>query len=233
MTVAQLQKRERISGIATVIMMFAAFYLIFFFAPTERTMGIVQKIFYIHVPAAFAGFAAFAVVAGYSIAFLRTRNPWHDRAAYAAAEVGVLFTTINLVTGMLWAKPTWNVYWSWDPRLSTLFILWFIYTAYLMLRKFVADDEKGARFAAVYAIVGTADIPIVYFSIWWWTTLHPQPVIVGAAEGDGMHPDIAIAYWFSAVTFLVFAFFLFMFRLRLEKSREQLEKMQRKIAFAE
>lgn len=228
----KLEKAQTILGIILLFMMVVNLYNIFIFVPTEATMGIVQRIFYFHVPSGFAAFLAFFVVAAYSVAYLVKRNAWHDRIAYAAAEIGVMFSTAILLTGMLWAKPAWNTYWSWDPRLTTMLILWFIYVAYLMLRDYVGDDERGARFAAVFAIVGFVDVPIVYFSIRWWRTLHPQPVIMGG-EGSGLHPDMQLTLLFSTVTFFVLFFYLLVVRLRLEHTREQAKLLRRELAFFE
>lgn len=228
----QLEKMQTMSGYLLLVLMSYNLYNIFIFVPTEKTMGIVQRIFYFHVPSGIAAFLAFFVVAGYSIAFLKTRNRWYDRVSFASAELGVLFSTGILVTGMLWAKPAWNTYWSWDPRLTTMLILWFIYVAYMMVRDFVGDDERGARFAAVFAIVGVVDVPIVYFSIRWWRTIHPQPVVMGG-EGSGLHPDMTYTLMISMLTFFVLYFYMLCARLRLEKSRERLNELKKEAALAD
>lgn len=228
----QKQTLHNALGAILLIMMCWNLYNTFIFVPTEKTMGIVQRIFYFHVPIASIAFVAFLVTAGFSIAFLKTRRRWHDRIGYASAEIGVLFSTLVLITGMLWAKPAWNTYWSWDPRLTTMLILWFIYVAYLMVRDYVGDDERGARFAAVFAIVGSVDIPIVYFSIRWWRTIHPQPVIMGG-KGSGLHPDMLYTLMFSMVTFFVLYFYLLSARLRLEKARERVREMKKELALLE
>ena len=228
----KLDTLQNMTGIVVLALMVYNLYNIFIFVPTEKTMGIVQRIFYFHVPSGVVAFIAFFVVAGYRIAFLKTRKHWYDRVAYASAEIGVLFSSIILITGMLWAKPAWNTYWSWDPRLTTMLILWFIYVAYLMVRDFVGDDERGARFAAVFAIVGVVDVPIVYFSIWWWRTIHPQPVIMGG-KGSGLHPDMSYTLMISMLTFTVLYLYMLFGRLRLEKTREQLKEMKKEMALAE
>ncbi len=207
-------------------------YFIFIYAPIEKTMGAVQKIFYFHVPSAFAAFLAFFVVAVYSALFLLKRNYFYDRISYASAEIGIIFTTIVLVTGPIWAKPAWNTWWSWDPRLTTTLILWFIYVGYLVLRDFTGEDERGARFAAVFAIVGFVDVPIVYFSIRWWRTIHPEPVLMGG-EDSGLHPQMLFALLFSLAVFLLFYFYLLFTRLRLEKARMEINEMKKAIALQE
>lgn len=217
-------------GLALLVLMPINLYNIFIFVPTEKTMGIVQRIFYFHVPSFAAAFVAFLLVAVSSGLFLRTRNFVYDRFSYAAAEIGVLFTTAGLITGPIWAKPAWNTWWSWDARLTTTLVLWFIYVAYLMLRNFAGAEERGARFAAVYAIVGFVDVPIVYFSIRWWRTIHPQPVLMGG-KGSGLHPDMLYTLMFSMGVFLVLFIYLLLARLRLEQSRRRLFELKQEIAF--
>ena len=219
-------------GLLLLVGMVLDLYFIFIYAPIEKTMGIVQKIFYFHVPSAFAAFLAFFVVALFSVAFLMKRNYFYDRISYASAEIGVMFTTIVLVTGPIWAKPAWNTWWSWDPRLTTTLILWFIYIGYLVLRDFTGEDERGARFAAVFAIVGFVDVPIVYFSIRWWRTIHPQPVLMGG-EGSGLAPKMLFALMFSLAVFLLLYFYLLLTRLRLEKARMDVNEMKKAIALQE
>jgi len=229
----KLERAELISGALLFILMPLAIYMAFIYAPTEKTMGDLQRILYFHVPCGIISFVAFFVVAGYSIAFLRTRNRWYDRIALCSAELGVLFGLGNLITGPIWAKPAWNTWWSWDPRLTSMLVLILFYIAYLMLRSFVEDDDKGSRFAAVYAIVGIVDIPIVYFSIWFWRTIHPTPVIFGGGEDSGLHPDMRLALNICFLTFFVLYLFLLFVRMRLEKSNEKLREIEKKIAFSQ
>ncbi|MDZ7374124.1 MAG: cytochrome c biogenesis protein [candidate division KSB1 bacterium] len=202
-----------------------ALYFALLFAPTERTMGHVQRIFYFHVASAWVAFLAFFVVFVASVLYLATRDLRHDVLAASSAEIGVLFTTLVLTTGPLWAKPVWNTYWTWDPRLTTTLILWLIYIAYLMLRSFVGEDEKAARFAAVFGIVGFADVPIVYLSIRLWRTLHPKPVI-GGAEGSGLHPTMLIALLVCLTAFALLYLCLLRLRIRLERVQRQLRRAQ-------
>ncbi len=144
-------------------------------APREKTMGDIQRIFYFHMPSAWIALGpAFTVVFALSIAYLKTGKMAFDRWAAASAEIGVIFTTITLVTGPLWAKPTWGVYWTWEPRLTTALVLWFIYVGYLLLRSTSGEGPRRARLSAVYGIVGWIDVPIVFLSIWLWRTVHPR-----------------------------------------------------------
>ena len=162
-------------GAATGVIMALAAVAALFLAPREGEMGDVQRLFYFHMPCAWVALGlAITCVFGFSIVYLVTRRLRYDRIAAAAAEIGVMFTTITLVTGSLWAKPVWGVYWTWEPRLTTTLILWFIYVGYLLLRWVAAPGHKRARLAAVYGIVGWVDVPVVFLSIWWWRTVHPR-----------------------------------------------------------
>jgi heme exporter protein C len=211
--------------ILSYISILVALYLAFIYAPTERTMGQVQRIFYFHVPSAWVSFIAFGVVCFAGIAFLRTGAVKWDRLAYSAAEVGILFLTLVLITGPLWAKPVWNVYWTWDARLTTSFILWLIYIAYLMLRNYVDDPERGARFAAVFGIIGFIDVPIVYMSIRWWRTLHPAPV-VGSGEGGGLAPAMLLTLLVCVAAFTLLFITLLIFRYRSNLLKLEIEQLK-------
>lgn len=220
-----------LAGITTV-MMLINLYNIFIVVPTEASMGIVQRIFYFHAPAAITALAiAFPVTFIYSIRYLAKHRIWDDRVAFCAAEVGVMLTTIVLITGPIWARPVWNTWWSWDPRLTTTLILWFIYVGYMMLRVYTGEEQRGARFAAVFAIVGFVDVPIVYLANRLWRTLHPQPVIFGGSD-SGLEPTMRYAFIFSIVTFTLLFFFLLVLRLRLERSQLAVKAMKQELAYA-
>src|SRR5437868_4581469 len=149
----------------TALLLPYALYQALVVAPTERTMGEVQRIFYYHVPSAWTAFLLFFVNLGASVAYLIWRNPKADALAVAAAEVGVVFCTVVLVTGPIWARPVWGIWWTWDVRLTTTLVLWLIYVSYLVLRRF-SDSSQTPTLAAVLAIFGALDVPLVYFSIW-------------------------------------------------------------------
>jgi len=193
-----------------------ALYAAFLYAPTERTMGDIQRIFYFHVASAWIGFLAFFVVFVASIAYLATKAVKWDILAASSAEIGVVFSTLVLLTGPLWARPVWNTYWTWDPRLTSFLILWLIYIAYLMLRAYAGEEEKSARFAAVFGIIGFLDVPIVYASIRLWRTLHPKPVIAGGG-GSGLAPQMLTSLFIALGAFLVLYVTLLHLRIRLEK----------------
>ncbi len=182
-----LSKVSRVFDILLIIAVPIGLYFAFIYAPVEAKMGIVQKIFYFHVASAWVGFFAFFITFLMSISFLISRKFIFDDIAEASAEVGLLFTTIVLVTGPIWAKPTWGAYWTWDPRLTTTLILWFIYVGYILLRQYIADVNQRAKFSAALGIIGFIDVPIVFLSIRLWRTIHPNVVQKG---GGGLHPDM-------------------------------------------
>src|SRR4051794_39386951 len=205
----------RALGYASLVMLLIATYGIFFVARSISGEGDAGRIIYFHVPMAWVAFLAFFVVFGASIAYLRTANPRWDRLGRASAEVGVIFTTLALITGAIWGYPIWGTWWTWDPKLTTTLILWFMYLAYLMVRSY-AEPPRGARYAAILGIVGFVDVPIVYLSSYWWRTLHPQPVIGPLAE---QQPSSSIV-WVLLVSLVAFmVLYAFLVRVRAEVER--------------
>ena len=158
-------------------LMIAALYMVFVYVPTEKHTGIVQRIFYFHVPLAWSSFLAFFITFIFSILYLWKRATKWDTIAHASAEVGVVFTTLVLITGPIWAKPVWGVWWTWDARLTTSLVLWLTYIAYLLVRSYVTEPARGARFGAVIGIVGFIDVPIVFLTVNLWRTQHPTTII--------------------------------------------------------
>ncbi len=186
----------RICALAAVAVSFLAQYAIWFYAPVEETMGVVQKIFYIHLPMAWWSFVSFFVVFVASILFLAKRRESYDRLAGAAAELGVLFSGLALVTGSFWARPIWNVWWTWDPRLTTTLVMWFVYAAYLLLRASDIGGERKGSVLAVLGVVAFLDVPLVFISARYWRSIHPA--VIGQ-KGGGMEPEM----WVAAVANLV------------------------------
>lgn len=177
-------------------------YLAILYAPEERTMSHAQRIFYVHVPAAWVGFLAFAVVFASSVGFLWTRRREFDLTAHASTEVGVVFTTLAIASGAVWGRAAWGTWWTWDPRLTTTFLLWFIYVVSLMVRAYGGSVNQSARFAAVLGIVGFLDIPLIHLSVVWWRSLHPLPVVVRPEGfGSGLPPAMLLALLVNVVAF--------------------------------
>lgn len=219
----------------TGIVFAIALYLVFFFAPREAVMGDVQRVFYFHVAAGWVGALAFLVAAVAGGIYLARKDRKWDKVAFASVEIGVIFTFINIVSGSIWARPIWNTWWTWDPRLVTATIMELIYLAYLMLRQGVEDPDRRARFGAVYSIVGFISVPITFLSIRIFRTIHP--VVVGsgdpAAEGAfDMTPDMRVAFFFSLFTFTMVYATLLWHRLRLQDLSDKVEELKMKILSA-
>ncbi|HKU37957.1 MAG TPA: cytochrome c biogenesis protein CcsA [Polyangiales bacterium] len=204
-------------------------YLIFVVAPVERQMGIVQKIFYFHVPSAYGMYIGFAVSAVASAVYLAKRDDRWDALAVAGAEVGSLFCVIVLFTGPLWARKAWGTFWTWDPRLTTTLLAGMIYFAYVVLRSFGAAGEVEKRFAAGLAIFGLLDLPIIHYSVQRWRGTHPT-VITG--KGGGLHPDMYPAMISSFVLFTLLAVVLIWQRTRAERLHQRLLAVESQAAEA-
>ncbi len=200
---------------------------IFFYAPIEQTMGMVQKIFYFHVASAWTGFLAFGVVFICSILFLWKKKEIFDSIAFCSAEIGVLFTSLVLLTGPMWAKAIWNTYWTWDPRLTTTLILWLIYIGYLLLRNMISSPEKAARISAVYGIIGFVDVPIVYLSIRLWRTLHPEHVMIMGGENSGLDPLMFQVLMLSLAAFTFLFLTLLLIRVDIEKFTNSIDHIKK------
>jgi heme exporter protein C len=197
---------------AAVALMLVAVAAIFLFAPTDALQGSVQRIFYLHVSAAIAAFACFGVVLVGSLMYLRNGSLAGDRLARAGALVGVVLTTVTLVMGMLWAKPIWGAFWTWDARPTSTLVLWIIYAGYLLLRRLAEPGRQAARLAAVVGIFGFIDVPIVYFSVTWWRTIHPGPVILT----DALPPQMLITFLLTMACTLFLAGVMVAIRYRIE-----------------
>jgi heme exporter protein C len=201
-------------------------YLIFYWVPTERVMGIVQRLFYFHVPLIMAGFLGFFIVFVASIAYLVTRSEAWDRRALAAAEVGLVFMTAGIVTGAIWAKPVWGTWWTWDPKLTTTFILWVVYITYLMVRNFAPSRGQAARYAAVIGIIGFIDVPIIYLASEWWRTLHPELVTGPLSETGSLESRMETAFRFSTVTFIVLFAYILRWRVFQCRDADDIEELR-------
>ncbi len=188
-------------------------YFIWIYAPVEATMGLVQKIFYLHLPVAWWGLICFFIVFCASIGFLLRRSPGMDQLAVSAAEIGLLYSTLALATGSLWARVSWNTWWTWDPRLSTALIMWFIYAGYLVLRQSIENRRKMRMVAAVLGVVAFLNVPLVFLSARMWRSIHPA---VFAAEEGGLEPEmlITVIVCVAALGLLTAGLLLFRFRQR-------------------
>jgi len=191
----------------------------FLYAPTDAIQGDVQRIFYIHAPMALCAYLAGAVVAAAGLVYLATRNLLWDVIARSSAEIAVVFTSLVLITGSLWGKPVWGTWWAWDARLTTTLILWFIYVGYLMLRSYVVEPERAARYSVVVGVLGAIDIPLVHVSVEWWRTLHPQGIIDSASGSPALPASMLAVFLIGTVTMLLLYLLLLGLRVATELTR--------------
>lgn len=220
-------------GAASALSMLAALFMVFVYVPTDAEQGIVQRIFYFHLPCAWVAFLSFGIVAIAAGLYLWLGQRVWDDLSYAAAEIGTLFCTLVLITGSVWAKPIWGTWWTWDSRLTTTFILWLIYVGYLMLRAFGGDSEEVARFAAVVGIVGVVDVPVIIVSVRLWRTIHPA-VLLTRQGGHGLQdPRMIATLLVSLGAFSVLFVWLLLMRLRTLRLGSRISGLRRRLALAE
>ncbi len=220
-----MTKLNRILRPLTFIIIAIALWMIIYWVPTESTMGIVQKIMYVHVPVIWVTFLALSVTFLCSIGYLWKRTENYDIVASCSAEIAVLFCGLALISGSIWGKPTWNTYWTWDARLTTTLILFLIFVGYLLLRKFTDYGEQQARLSAIIAIIGTLDIPIIHQSVKWWRTLH-QPSTMFSTQKNVIDTPLAIMLWVSVLTFTLIYVSVLLSRIDLEyKTRQYFKKI--------
>jgi heme exporter protein C len=217
-----MKKAFPILGVVTAILLSYALYQALEVAPTEATMGDVQRIFYYHVPSAWTAFILFTINLVASVIYLFRRSVRADILALVSAEVGVVFCTVVLVTGPIWARPVWGIWWTWDMRLTSTLIMWLIYVSYLMLRRFSSSGQTP-MLAATLSVFGALCVPFVYFSIWFFRTQHPSPVIGGGGSLDPRMAHVLLINWLA---FSCFAFLVCWSRYRLEVVKRQVEEAQ-------
>jgi len=210
----------------TIALFALASYAVLIYAPREAVMGDVQRVFYFHVAAGWVGALAFLVAVVAAVVYLITKNRQWDTVGLSSIEIGVVFTLINIVTGSVWARPIWNTWWTWDPRLVTATVMELVYIAYLMLRQGIDDPDRRARFGAVYAIIGFLSVPLTFLSIRIFRTIHP--VVIGSndpgAEGTfDMTAKMLQAFLFSLFTFTFIYATLLWHRIRLQRQAERVE----------
>jgi len=223
----------KILDLVSIIVLGVAAYLALFFAPTEAVMGQVQRVFYFHVGTAWVGLLGFIIAAIAGITYLVTKNMAWDRFEVAAVEVSTVFFFITIVLGSIWARPAWNTWWTWDPRLTTAAITELIYIAYFMLRQGIEDPERRARFGAVYTLLGGISAPITFMVIRLFRTIHP--VVVGnqsaAAQGGfSMTSDMKVAFFFGLFAFTVIFIDLLWHRIRLGGLEDRVEQLKLKVS---
>ncbi|HEY8715516.1 MAG TPA: cytochrome c biogenesis protein CcsA [Candidatus Acidoferrum sp.] len=219
-------KKQVLAAAAVFFLVGAAAYGAFFVAPTERTMGPIQRIFYLHVSSAWTGLTAFFICFVANLLYVFRRQPKWDWLSVASAEVGLVFTTVVLVSGPIWAHPVWGIWWTWDARLTSTFILWLLYACFLLLRTLVEEPDRRALFSALFGIFAFLDVPLVFGSIRWWRTQHPQPVVMGGS-GSGLDPTMWKVLFFSWFAMLALMALLIRGRYLMEAARGELEVVRR------
>ncbi|MFH1633329.1 MAG: cytochrome c biogenesis protein CcsA [Chloroflexota bacterium] len=217
----------------TAILFVIAVMMVFFYAPVERVMGLVQKVFYFHVAAAWVGMLGFLVAAVVGVLYLVKGDPKYDLTGLAAIEISLVFFFVAIIMGSIWARPIWNTWWTWDPRLTTATIVELIYAAYLMLRQGVEDPDRRARFGAVYAILGFVSVPLTFISIRLLRTIHP--VVVGGGDPSaessfGMTGPMKLTFFFSLFTFSVLFADLLWHRIRMGQLDAKVEELRLKVS---
>ena len=216
----------------TAILLLIATGMVFLYAPMEQVMGNVQKVFYFHVASAWVGMLSFLVAAIAGIIYLVGKDRRWDAVGLASVELGMIFSLIGIVSGSIWARPIWNTWWTWDPRLTTVTIMELIYAAYLMLRSGIDDPDRRARFGAVYAILGFISVPLTFFSARLFRTIHPIVIASNQPGGEGefdMTPRMLQTFLFSLLVFTVFYFDLLWHRIRLGRLADKVEQLKLKV----
>jgi heme exporter protein C len=216
-------KTMKLLVVLTFVGMIASLYMAFMYAPTEVVMGNIQRIFYFHMGAVWVATIAFTVVFIASIQYLRKENRFWDILAHSSSEIGVLFTTITIITGSIWARPIWGTWWTWDPQLTTTFILWILYIAYLMLRSSAGSDLKKAKFAAVFGIIAFIDLPLVYVSVRLMRGISP---VVFGGRGGGIAPQMMATLVVCLITFTFLYIVLLKERMNIEGMKEEVARLK-------
>ena len=219
-------RKHALASAVVFLLLGAAAYGALFVAPTEKTMGTIQRIFYLHVSSAWTGLTAFFVCFIGNLMYVWRREPRWDWVAVSAAEVGLVFTTVVLVTGPIWAHPVWGIWWTWDARLTSTFVLWLLYVSYLLLRTLIEEPDRRALLSALFGIFAFIDVPLVFGAIRWWRTQHPQPVILGA-PGSGLHPAMRAVLFFCWIAMLGLMALLLRQRYQLEALRGEFDVIRR------
>ena len=212
-------------GALSFIGMMISIWAVFIYAPTDAIEGQPQRIFYFHVSSAWLGMLSFVLLAGAGIVYLWKKDERWDWVARASAEIGTVFITLTLITGSIWGRPIWGAWWTWDARLTTTLILWFVAVAYLMLRSYMGRSDASARAGAVLGIVAVVDVPIIYESVNWWRTLHPQAVLpIGSSPN--LPPQMLLALMISLATFTLLYSFLMIQVYQLQKLQTQAQRLR-------
>lgn len=207
----------------TLIMIWVSLYMAFWYAPVEAFMGIVQKIFYFHVPSAIGAYLGFFLAFVFSVVYLLRPSDRSDAMAHAGVEVGLIFCAMVLTSGPMWARPIWGKFFVFDPQLTATLLLFLIYASYALLRAFASDSARIKKIAAVLAIFGFIDVPIIHVSVRKWGGTHP---IVQREGGGGLHPDMQLALYVCMFTFVLLFATLYWLRVHVATQRDRLRELE-------
>jgi heme exporter protein C len=219
-----MKRRSAITVVSAALIFFAG-YAALFIAPDESTMHEIQRVFYFHLGSWMAMFTALSLAFVANVAWLVTRKPQWDWLGVASVEVGVVSCTAGLITGVLWGRPAWGIWWTWDARLTTAFILWILYISYLLLRGLIEEPQRRASLSAIFGIFAFLDAPLVYASNRLWRTQHPSPVILGG-ENSGLDPTMGKVLIVCIVAIMAVMILVLVDRYRLERLRHELDELR-------
>ena len=219
------------AAVCVFVLLGAAAYASFFIAPTDAKQGLIYRILFLHVASAWTGLTAFFICFVANLLYVWRRQPRWDWLGVSGGEVGLAFTTVVLVTGPIWAHPVWGIWWTWDARLTSTFVLWLLYVSYLLLRTLIEEPDRRALLSALFGIFAFLDVPLVFGSIRWWRTQHPQPVVMGG-PGSGLDPTMYKVLFFSWFAMLALMTLLMRQRYRLEAMRGEFETTQHEMEAA-
>ena len=213
-------------NVLSLILILVGYYLSLFYAPTEKVMGDVQRVFYFHVATAWVGMVGFILAAAFAVIYLIKKDMKWDMLGLVSVEISLVFFFITIVLGSIWARPAWGTWWTWEPRLTTAAILEMIYLAYLLLRQGIEDPEQRARFGAVYTLLGGLSVPMTLLSIRLFRTIHPVVIGGGGSETMGMTDSMLFVMFYSIIAFTILFITLFWHRIRLGIYQEKVERMK-------
>ena len=225
-----LQKLFLPLAILAIISVAISQYLIFIYAPLEQYLGYAQKIFYFHLPVAWWSFVSFFLSAVFGILYLLKKKQRYDNISYASAELGFVLATLTLITGSIWGRHSWGVWWTWDPKLTTALVLWFIFAAYLVVRTMPMPQEQKGNISAVIAIIGFLDVPLVFFATRLWRSIHPA---VFNAEGGGLEPEMVHTIIFCVLSFVFVWLWFWLYRINQLEQEKQLEQIRTELLYNE
>src|SRR6266704_1715123 len=218
-------KKSVLSAMVVVLLLGLSGYASFFIAPTDAKQGLIYRILFLHVASAWTGLTSFFICFIANLLYVLRRQPRWDWLGVSAGETGLVFTTVVLLTGPIWAHPVWGIWWTWDARLTSTFVLWLLYVSFLLLRTLIGEADRRAVASAVFGVFAFLDVPLVYMSIRWWRTQHPQPVLFGG-PGSGLDPQMRVVFYTCWVALAALMALVMRQRFRVESLRHEVEELR-------